>query len=284
MSEIFERIASEFLPMLSGVLKDDFTTIDAAPDEKPEMMVSFSISGDITGALVVAFYMSEQVAKRFLSITIGDVEIEVDVKEACQEVANQVVGRILGVVGDIGVNVEISYPGMVVDDYAAYSAGIDVAHISSNICGCIGLRAIGCSDSAENIHLSEHEQGEGRKKVLIVDDSPVMCAFLEKIFLERNYDVVAKAADGVEALELFEKHDPDLVTLDIVMPKLKGTDVLKRMMELRPEATVVMASSVSDARTVMNCLKMGAKRYIVKPYDRTAVITAVEKALGVGGK
>ena len=71
---------------------------------------------------------------------------------------------------------------------------------------------------------------------------------------------------------MFEKFDPDLVTLDIVMPKLKGTEVLKRIIELRPDATVVMASSVSDARTVMNCLKMGAKRYIVKPYDRTAVI------------
>ncbi len=283
MSEIFQRIASEFIPMLEGVAKDKFAAIETEPSEKPEVAVSFKIDGDISGSLVAVFYSSQNIAKRFLDVTIGD-SSGVDLNEACQEIANQVVGRILGAVGDMGVEVEISYPGVIMSagEIDVLSAGRKVIYAQSPICGVIGLKAVDCNEpelfesKTENVVSTE-----GNKKVLIVDDSPVMCAFLEKIFVERNYEVVGKAADGVEALEMFEKFDPDLVTLDIVMPKLKGTEVLKRIIELRPDATVVMASSVSDARTVMNCLKMGAKRYIVKPYDRTAVITAVEKALGL---
>jgi len=121
-----------------------------------------------------------------------------------------------------------------------------------------------------------------KKTVLIVDDSPVMCSFLKKIFEESGYEVAGIAHDGAEAVEKFEQVRPDVVTLDIIMPKLKGTEVLKQILEKEPDAKVVMASSVSDAKTVMQCLKIGAKRYIIKPYDREAVMTAVEKALGLG--
>jgi two-component system chemotaxis response regulator CheY len=120
-----------------------------------------------------------------------------------------------------------------------------------------------------------------QKSVLIVDDSPVMCSFLKKIFEESGYKVAGIAHDGAEAVEKFEQVNPDLVTLDIIMPKLKGTEVLRQILEKEPAAKVVMASSVSDAKTVMHCLKIGAKRYIIKPYDREAVMHAVEKALGL---
>ena len=120
-----------------------------------------------------------------------------------------------------------------------------------------------------------------KKRVLIVDDSPVMCAFMQKIFTEAGYDVVGVAQDGLEAIEQYEAHNPDIMTLDIIMPKLKGTDVLERIIEKYPDAKVIMASSVSDAKTVMQCLKIGAKRYIIKPYDKDAVMNAVEKVVGL---
>ena len=104
---------------------------------------------------------------------------------------------------------------------------------------------------------------------------------LEKILTDQGFDVVGYAGDGEEALEQFEKLRPDLVTLDIVMPKMRGIEALEKLMALHPDSKVVMASSVSDARTVMHCLKMGAKQYITKPYDTDKVMAAVKKALNL---
>jgi putative ABC transport system ATP-binding protein len=87
---------------------------------------------------------------------------------------------------------------------------------------------------------------------------------------------------GREIMELFDELKPELTTLDIVMPKLRGTEVLERLLEKYPDSKIIMASSVSDARTVMHCLKVGAKQYIIKPYDEEKVMSAVRKALELG--
>ncbi len=283
MSDLFSRLAADFLPMLSEILKEPFgPVVINADDTGNTISVVFEVSGDQNGTLAITFQNPVASARRFLEVTIGDPE-GASVDEACQEVGNQVIGRLLGALGEDGVEIEIKYPGTV--QHGVYD-GSQIASGTGAICGELGLEVRAMEQGEPSAAAPAHVEDAGAPKprVLIVDDSPVMCAFLEKIFLERGYRVVGKAADGVEALEMFHKHDPDLVTLDIVMPKLKGTDVLQRIMEIRPEATVVMATSVSDARTVMKCLKMGAKRYIIKPYDKHAVIGAVEKALGIGGR
>jgi two-component system chemotaxis response regulator CheY len=123
--------------------------------------------------------------------------------------------------------------------------------------------------------------GSGQS-VLIVDDSPVMRQMLNKLFSSQGFNVVGQAADGQEALELFEQLRPELTTLDIVMPKMRGTEVLEIILSKYPDSNIIMASSVSDARTVMHCLKIGAKQYIVKPYDEEKVMAAVRKALNIG--
>ena len=123
------------------------------------------------------------------------------------------------------------------------------------------------------------DSGDQPKSVLIVDDSQVMRNMLAKFFTDNGFNVVGMAEDGEQAIELFEKLNPDIMTLDIIMPKMRGTEVLETIMARYPEAKVVMASSVSDARTVMKCLKIGAKQYILKPYDEQKVMTAIKKAL-----
>lgn len=122
--------------------------------------------------------------------------------------------------------------------------------------------------------------GSGQR-VLIVDDSPIMRQMLVKIFSANGFAVVGEAADGAQAVARFEELLPDLTTLDIVMPKMRGIEVLEQIMGKYPEASIVMASSVSDARTVMLCLKMGARQYITKPYDEEKVLNAVKKALNL---
>jgi two-component system chemotaxis response regulator CheY len=107
-------------------------------------------------------------------------------------------------------------------------------------------------------------------KVVIADDSPLMRALLKKILSENNIEVIAEAKNGEEAVELFEKHKPHLK---------RGTQVLKEILEKYPDANIVMVSSVSDAKVVMQCLKTGAKRYIMKPFDEKAVLSAVNKVI-----
>ncbi len=121
--------------------------------------------------------------------------------------------------------------------------------------------------------------GGQNKRVLIVDDSPVMRNMLAKFFNDNGFEVIGMASDGVEAIEMFEQLNPDVMTLDIIMPKMRGTEVLETIMARFPDAKIVMASSVSDARTVMKCLKIGAKQYILKPYDEQRVMAAIKKAL-----
>ncbi len=108
-----------------------------------------------------------------------------------------------------------------------------------------------------------------------------MRQMLVKIFTDENFSVVGEASDGSEAVAKFEQLQPDLTTLDIVMPKMRGIEVLEQLMTKYPQARIIMASSVSDARTVMHCLKMGAKQYITKPYDEVKILSAVKKALGL---
>lgn len=116
-------------------------------------------------------------------------------------------------------------------------------------------------------------------KVLIADDSPLMRAMLTKILEKNDIEVIAEAKDGEEAVKLFEKHQPHLMTLDIEMPRKMGTEVLEELMGKYPDANIVMVSSLSDARVVMRCLKTGAKRYIVKPFDEDIVMEAIKKVI-----
>jgi two-component system chemotaxis response regulator CheY len=108
-----------------------------------------------------------------------------------------------------------------------------------------------------------------------------MRQMLVQIFSGEGFEVVGEAADGSEAITMFEQLRPDLTTLDIVMPKMRGIEVLEQIMAKYPDSRIIMASSVSDARTVMHCLKMGAKQYITKPYDEAKIMTAVKKALNI---
>lgn len=116
-------------------------------------------------------------------------------------------------------------------------------------------------------------------RVLIVDDSSVMRRLLVRIFTDRGFEVVGEAADGLEAVEKFEELKPDLTTLDIVMPRMRGTEALEILMQRHPEARIIMASSISDARTVVHCLKVGARQYITKPYDEEKIMAAVQRSL-----
>ena len=119
-------------------------------------------------------------------------------------------------------------------------------------------------------------------KVLIVDDSKFMRKMLSSILTEEGHQIVGEAENAREATELYKILKPDLVTLDIVMPKVDGTDALyalKAMIAINPRAKVVMVSAIGMDEVVKECLQAGAKDFIVKPFQASNVVKIVNSAL-----
>ena len=118
------------------------------------------------------------------------------------------------------------------------------------------------------------------KKILIADDSLFMRMSL-KDNLPDGYEVI-EADSGAKALELFESQKPDLVLLDIVMPEgeEEGVKVLREIMQSDPQACVIMITAVGQDAIIEECKKLGARDYIVKPFDEEQVAEPVQKCLG----
>lgn len=110
--------------------------------------------------------------------------------------------------------------------------------------------------------------------VLVVDDERHIRLLLNTLLANMGATVLAEAGDGVQAVEHFERHRPDLVLMDMNMPKLDGLGALRRIREIDPKAAVIMLTSVNAASTVEACLDAGAWSYILK--DVSAQELAVE--------
>jgi two-component system chemotaxis response regulator CheY len=121
-------------------------------------------------------------------------------------------------------------------------------------------------------------------KVLIVDDAMFMRNMIAEIFngkkyKEEDYQVVAEAENGVEAVQMYREHDPDIVTMDIVMPEMTGIEALKEIMAIDSGANVIMCSALGQDSLVMEALDAGAKDFIVKPFQPEKVLDVVIRIL-----
>jgi len=120
------------------------------------------------------------------------------------------------------------------------------------------------------------------KKILIADDSLFMRKVLKDILSSNagEYEIV-EAHSGRSSLEQFKKENPDLILLDIIMPESEeeGLNVLRKIMKTNPEAKVVMITAVGQKLVMEECKKLGAKDYIIKPFDEEQVVKTVEKYL-----
>ncbi|HLE00591.1 MAG: hypothetical protein A2428_14600 [Bdellovibrionales bacterium RIFOXYC1_FULL_54_43] len=117
------------------------------------------------------------------------------------------------------------------------------------------------------------------KSVLIVDDIEFVRKTLADILTEARYHVVGEAADGIEAVEMHKRLQPDLVTMDIVMPKLSGIDAIRQIIRNDKNAKIVIISAMGQENLVMEAINVGARDYIIKPFSATDVLRTVERAL-----
>lgn len=116
-------------------------------------------------------------------------------------------------------------------------------------------------------------------RVLIVDDAKFMRHMIKNILTEIGYEVVGEAEDGSEACEKYKELTPDIVTMDIVMPKTNGIDALKEIRLYDPKAKVVMISAIDQREPLMEALKLGAVDYVVKPFEKERVEEAMQRVV-----
>ena len=118
--------------------------------------------------------------------------------------------------------------------------------------------------------------------ILIVDDSKFMRKMLSDILTEEGHQVVGEAENAWEAVEFYKKYKPDLVTLDIIMPKVEGIDAisaLKGMLKISPQAKVIVVSAMGQEEIVEEFIQAGAKDFIVKPFQPSRVVGVVKDVL-----
>jgi two-component system chemotaxis response regulator CheY len=117
------------------------------------------------------------------------------------------------------------------------------------------------------------------KRVLVADDASFMRQMIRDIIEPEGYEVVGEASDGVEVVEKFEELSPDVVMMDIVMPKRSGIDAVKAIVEKYPTSKVVMCSALGQEALVMEAIQAGAKDFIVKPFKPDSVVSTLSKVL-----
>src|SRR5262245_12410570 len=115
------------------------------------------------------------------------------------------------------------------------------------------------------------------KRVLIVDDAMIMRMRIKEIAREAGWEIAGEAGNGEEALARYRELNPDLITLDIVMPTMDGLSALRRLKEEHPAAQVVMVSAVDQKEKLSECIRLGVIDFIVKPFDRARLKSFFEK-------
>lgn len=114
-------------------------------------------------------------------------------------------------------------------------------------------------------------------KILIVDDSNFMRKNLTQLFTQLGHEVAGEAGNGLEAYDLYGLLKPDLVTMDVTMPKMEGVEAVKKIIGTYPNAKIIMISSQSQKDTVYDAINAGALTFLAKPVKAESAIKALKR-------
>jgi two-component system chemotaxis response regulator CheY len=114
-------------------------------------------------------------------------------------------------------------------------------------------------------------------KLLIVDDAKFMRMKIREVALRSGWEVVGEASDGEQAVAMYQALQPDLVTMDIVMPHLDGIEALRSIRQQDASARVCMVSAINQSEKLSECIRLGAVDFIVKPFEQERLSSLFEK-------
>ena len=114
------------------------------------------------------------------------------------------------------------------------------------------------------------------KTVLVVDDSSFMRKYIKQILTQNDYDVIGEATNGEEAIEQYMALKPNVITMDIAMDKINGIEASKKILELDPNAKIVIVSSLSQKSIIIKLLESGVRDFVVKPIKEETLLKTLE--------
>jgi len=116
-------------------------------------------------------------------------------------------------------------------------------------------------------------------KLMIVDDSNIIRRRIERSQQIDRLQVVGAAANGREALDLFKRTDPDVVTMDLTMPEMDGIECVERLVALKPEVLILVVSALADKATAVEAIAKGANGFLCKPFTDRQLNDALAELL-----
>lgn len=112
-------------------------------------------------------------------------------------------------------------------------------------------------------------------KLMIVDDSNIIRNKITRAHNQNQFQLVATAKTGKEALDMFEKTRPSVITMDLTMPEMDGLECIERIMAIDPEVAILVVSALSDKATGIQAIKLGARGFLLKPFTEKALDEAL---------
>lgn len=116
--------------------------------------------------------------------------------------------------------------------------------------------------------------------MLVCDDAIFMRTMISDILSQAGFEIVGEAESGVQAVQQYRNLRPDLVTMDIVMPDMGGIDAVREICKEDPSARILMCSAMGQQALVVEAIQAGAKDFVVKPFQPSRVLEAVQRVLG----
>lgn len=204
------------------------------------------------------------------------------VGECLAELANLIAGHAAGALASQGLCVDLAPPRALPGPHpevrlplGAEAVLVPVASNRGTFLVAFSLCAPADSPGQEAVPVRgltlPKETPMSKVRALVVDDSRVARSVVVRAFQQHGCEVVGLAENGEQAIEMFQKLKPDLVTLDLVMPQLDGVQALKQIKQIDPKAVVIVVSSVNKKETVVECIRSGAANFLLKPFDPARV-------------
>lgn len=118
---------------------------------------------------------------------------------------------------------------------------------------------------------------------IVIDDSDFARMNIKKIIANAGGEIVGEASDGKDAADLYSKHNPDLVILDITMPSVDGLEALRNIMMIDEDAKVIIVSSLGNKEMIKEALSRGAKQFVTKPFNVDHVTMIIKSVISMEG-
>ena len=116
-------------------------------------------------------------------------------------------------------------------------------------------------------------------RIMIVDDAGVIRVMLKRYLSNAGHRIVCMASNGFEAVEGYQEHKPDIVTMDMSMPEMGGISAVKRIIQIDPGAKIIMISALDQKDLVIEAIKAGALHYILKPINEEKTLSVINEVL-----